>query len=122
MANDFLHTLNTLDTSEGKYEFYQLDRLNDSAQTNLPRLPYAIRILLEGLLRNCDGKKVTAQSVLDLASWSPQAGQRQPMQFFPGRVVLQDFTGVPVMNDLAAMRSALVGLNGSPDQINPVVP
>ncbi len=122
MTNDYFHTLDTLETPEGSYSYFQLNKLSAAGDNFLPRLPYAIRILLEGLLRNCDGKKVSPQDVLDLAAWSPQAQKRAPMQFFAGRVVLQDFTGVPVMNDLAAMRAALVRLNGSPDQINPSVP
>ena len=122
MVNDVLQTLNSLTTSEGTFSFYQLNRLKEAGDNYLPRLPYVIRILLEGLVRNCATGKVTPQSVLDLAAWKPQAQQRAPMQFFAGRVLLQDFTGVPVMNDLAAMRSALVRLNASPDQINPVVP
>ncbi len=111
----------TLDTPSASYTFYQLDRLIEAGPNYLPRLPYVIRILLEGLLRNYDGERVTRQEVLDLAAWQPH-GARKPMQFFPGRIILQDFTGVPVMNDLAAMRAAMSRLGGSPERINPVIP
>jgi aconitate hydratase len=118
---DLFNSLSTLETADGTYAYYRLDRLFEDDPERLLRLPYAIRVLLEGLLRNCDNVKVSRQDVLDLAGWQPHSS-RKTLQFFPGRVVLQDFTGVPVMNDLAAMRAALLRLGGSPDQINPVIP
>ena len=121
MPAPLFDTQSTLKTNDATYTYFHLNRLGEAGANYLDRLPYAIRVLLEGLLRNCDGKTVTREEVLELAAWQPQA-PRKPMQFFPGRVVLQDFTGVPVMNDLAAMREALVRLGGSPETINPVIP
>ena len=121
MPAPLFDTRSTLKTNDATYTYFHLNKLSEAGANYLDRLPYAIRVLLEGLLRNCDGITVTREEVLELAAWQPQA-PRKPMQFFPGRVVLQDFTGVPVMNDLAAMREALVRLGGSPETINPVIP
>jgi aconitate hydratase len=120
MSADIFNTFTTLQVAGQSYGYYSLPVL--SRQTgDLSSLPYSIRVLLEGALRNCDGMKITRQDVLTLAGWQPQ-GKRAPMPFVAGRVILQDFTGVPVMNDLAAMRSALVRLGGNADQVNPIVP
>ncbi len=119
MPNDLFTTFSTLQAAGKQYGYYDLNRLPSGADLN--RLPYSIRVLLEGALRNCDGQKIDRQDVLNLAGWQPQ-GARIPMPFVAGRVVLQDFTGVPVMNDLAAMRAALVRLGGKAEQINPIVP
>jgi aconitate hydratase len=120
MPQDIFNTYTTFHLDGQTYGYYSLPAL--ARQTgDLSRLPYSIRVLLEGVLRNCDGVKITSQNVLELAGWQPQ-GKRLPMPFVAGRVVLQDFTGVPVMNDLAAMRAALVRLGGDPEQVNPIVP
>ena len=121
MMNDSFKTFSELKVSGSTYGYYSLKQLEQSGAGDLSHLPYSIRILLEGVLRNCDGQKISRQDVLTLAAWKPQS-RRDPMPFVAGRVVLQDFTGVPVMNDLAAMRSALVRLGGDPEQINPIVP
>ncbi|MBI4926508.1 MAG: aconitate hydratase AcnA [Anaerolineae bacterium] len=118
MPDDLFNTLSPLSTSSGTYQYYSLKKLN---LPHLAKIPYAIRILIENLIRHADGKKVTRETVRNLMNWKPN-GDRTPTQFFPGRVVLQDFTGVPVMNDLAAMRNAFVRLGGSADQINPIIP
>jgi len=86
------------------------------------KIPYSIRILLEGVIRNIDQKNITLQEAQYLASWKPNEDQRKPIPFYPGRIVLQDFTGVPVMNDLAAMRSALAKQGDDPLRINPIIP
>lgn len=111
-----------LKTSQGTYFYYPLDQWEGISRESLQRLPFSIRILLEGYLRNSAHPRVSQQSISALANWAPRATHRPILQFFPGRVVLQDFTGVPVMNDLAAMRAALVRLGGNPEKINPVVP
>ncbi len=108
----------TLKTPSGQYTYFPLDVLS-AEQIN--RLPFSVRILLENTLRHLDGKRVTAADVQNLAQWQP-TGERVSMPFFPARVIMQDFTGVPVVVDLAAMRAALTRLGGNPDQINPVVP
>ena len=86
------------------------------------RLPYSLRILLENLLRTEDGANVTAEQIRALANWSPQAAPSQEIQFTPARVIMQDFTGVPCIVDLAAMREAMSALGGDPAKINPLAP
>ncbi|RPJ44666.1 MAG: aconitate hydratase, partial [Chloroflexi bacterium] len=116
MTLDTFKTRDQLVTSAGKYTIYRLDRLGP-----VDRLPFSIRVLLESVLRNLDGKRVTAGDIQNLANWQPRA-ERPSMPFYPGRVVMQDFTGVPVAVDLTSMRSALARLGGAPDKINPTVP
>jgi aconitate hydratase len=118
MSNTSNSPKDTLITKSGKYSIYRLDKLQGA---QIDRLPFSIRILLESVLRKQDGQRVTEKDVRNLAGWQPKA-ERPSMPFFPGRVVMQDFTGVPVVVDLTAMRSALTRLGGDPDQINPVVP
>jgi len=89
---------------------------------NVSRLPYALRILLENLLRREDGAGVTADDVAALAGWEPAAAPSREIAFMPARVLLQDFTGVPAVVDLAAMRDAMVAMGGDPRRINPLQP
>jgi aconitate hydratase len=114
-------TRDRLATRAGKVTLYRLDKLEEARLTKLDRLPFSIRVLLESALRKLDGKKVTEQNILDLAKWKPN-GERRSVPFYPGRVVMQDFTGVPVVVDLTSMRSALARLGGDPKDINPSVP
>ncbi|MDW7732581.1 MAG: aconitate hydratase AcnA [Methanolobus sp.] len=102
--------------------FYQLKKLEELGLVKLSALPYSIRILLEDLLRNIDGKIVTGEDVKNLAGWSPDSVPSTDIPFIPSRVILQDFTGVPAVVDLAAIRSAMERLGGDPDKINPVIP
>ncbi|MGR8942529.1 MAG: aconitase family protein, partial [Gammaproteobacteria bacterium] len=101
--------------------YYSLPRFQAAAQADLARLPFTIKILLEALLRNCDGFAITEEHVLQVARWQPQ-GDRREIPFKPARVVLQDFTGVPALVDLAAMRDAMQRLGGDPKKINPLIP
>jgi len=119
--NNALHAKSHLRTSFGEVTFYRLDALQQAGITGLDRLPYSIRVLLENLLRHEDGRIITAEDVLALARWSG-AGEPREIAFMPARVVMQDFTGVPAVVDLAAMRSAMHRLGGDPMKINPVVP
>lgn len=119
--NDMLNVRDSITTRDGQYLIYRLDQLEKTAGVQIDRLPFSIRVLLESVLRNLDGKKVTEQDVMNLAQWQAR-GSRPSIPFFPGRVLLQDFTGVPVVVDLAAMRSALTRLGGDPQRINPSVP
>ena len=100
--------------------YYRLDKL--SGFGDIDRLPYSIRVLLEALLRTCDGYEVMPEDVARLASWKSNSASREEMPFKPGRVILQDFTGVPAVVDLAALRSAMARLGGDPQKINPQVP
>ncbi len=106
---------------DGVY-YYRLSKLQEDGIVQLDRLPFSIRILLESLLRNCDGYLVQPADVVDLANWSAQATSDREIAFKPGRVILQDFTGVPAVVDLAALRSAMARLGGDPEKINPRVP
>ncbi len=112
----------TLTTPFGSYTYYRLDALEKAGYANLSKLPFSVRVLLEAVLRQKNDIEITAQDVINLAGWQPQAEERQAMPFKPGRVVMQDFTGVPAVVDLAAMRSAMARLGGNPAEINPVIP
>jgi len=111
----------TLEAAGKTYTYASLAALEDKGLTKLSRLPYSIRVLLEAMLRNLDGFVVTADDVTGLAGYEPGNVKRVEMPFMPGRVVLQDFTGVPCVVDLAAMRDAMKKLGGDPKQINPEV-
>ena len=111
----------TLKVNGKTYAIYNISTLFEKP-ADLERLPFSIRILLEALLRRCDGKHITDEDVRCLAAWQPAAAERRPLAFFPGRVIMQDFTGVPAVVDLAAMRSAMQRLGGDPARINPEVP
>ncbi|MEM7333401.1 MAG: aconitase family protein, partial [Chloroflexota bacterium] len=98
--------------------YYRLDALGDRVNN----LPFSIKVLLEALLRNCDGYIVEPKDVENLANWHAPAPEKDEIPFKPGRVILQDFTGVPAVVDLAALRSAMARLGGDPKKINPQVP
>jgi aconitate hydratase len=104
-----------------KYVIHRLTALQDAGYS-LERLPYSLRILLENLLRTEDGISVTAEDIAALAGWDPQAIPEREIAFTPARVLLQDFTGVPCVVDLAAMRDAMAELGGDPSRINPLQP
>src|SRR5574340_1427846 len=104
------------------YEYYALENAPGADGVNLSKIPFSIRILLEAAIRKAAEGRASLEDVKNLLNWTPQQKNRPTIPVFPGRVVLQDFTGVPVVNDLAAMRSALVKQGGSPEKINPVVP
>ena len=112
----------TFDTGRGEAVIYRLDSLAKAGIADVSRLPVSLRVLLENLLRNFDGRLVTEEQIVALASWKPNSVPDQEIAFMPARVVLQDFTGVPAVVDLAAMRSAVARRGGDPRSINPVVP
>ncbi len=112
----------TFDTSRGPVGIYRLSKLEDAGLAKLTTLPYSIRVLLESVLRNCNGYQVTEADVENLAGWQPVHRTATEVPFKPARVLLQDFTGVPAVVDLAAMRSAMKRLGGDPKRINPLVP
>ena len=103
------------------YEIYRLDALAKQG-VDISHLPYSLRILLENLLRNEDGRGVLKDDVLALAKWNPKSEPEKEIAFTPARVILQDFTGVPCVVDLAAMRDAMANLGGDPQRINPLQP
>jgi aconitate hydratase len=110
----------TLRAGSKEYEIYRLDVL-EKAGLKIGHLPYSLRILLENLLRN-EGKSVSADDIRALANWDPKAAPSKEIAFMPARVLMQDFTGVPAVVDLAAMRDAMKALGGDPKKINPLLP
>jgi aconitate hydratase len=122
MPQDTFEARDTLATGHGQYTYYRLSALEEQGLTRLARLPFSIRIMLEGLLRQCNEVEITRQDVINLAGWQPQASGRPALPYRPARVVMQDFTGVPAVVDLAAMRAAVARLGGDPQRINPLVP
>ncbi|MGH9328087.1 MAG: aconitate hydratase AcnA, partial [Terriglobia bacterium] len=112
----------TIETAGGKGTIYRLDCLEKEGARQLSRLPFSIRVLLENLLRNCGGGQVREEDVRSLAAWNPKSPSSRDIPFKPVRVILQDFTGVPAVVDLAAMRDAMKHLGGDPARINPLIP
>ncbi|CAN5358502.1 aconitate hydratase [soil metagenome] len=116
-SKDSFGASGTLSVADASYEFYRLAAVEGS-----DKLPYSLKVLLENLLRTEDGANITADHIRALASWDPQADPDQEIQFTPARVIMQDFTGVPCVVDLATMREAMVTLGGDPAKINPLAP
>ncbi|MCB9474486.1 MAG: aconitate hydratase AcnA [Candidatus Delongbacteria bacterium] len=112
----------TFETGSGPAYIYRLDALERAGMGQVSRLPYSIRILLESVLRNCDGYVIREEDVRRLAGWNPARPEAAEIPYRPARVILQDFTGVPCVVDLAAMRSAMQRMGGDPNRINPIVP
>ena len=123
--SDAFHTLRTFELGAGrKGQFHSLPALDEALPetVNLSRLPVSIRIVLESVLRNCDGKKVSEEAVRQLACWNAKAPAAEEIPFVVARIVLQDFTGVPLLVDLAAMRTAVAALGRDAKMIEPLVP
>src|SRR5690606_15982955 len=123
MAHNLFNSLRPLTLANGTTaQFYALSALEEAGLGKITRLPLSIRIVLESVLRNYDDNKITQAHVEQLAGWQPQAERTHEIPFVVARIVLQDFTGVPVLVDLAAMRSAAQRLGKDPEQIEPLVP
>ena len=123
MAHDFFHSLQTFKAGAGRTcRFYSLPQLEKEGIAPVSRLPVSIRIVLESVLRNCDGRRITEKDVRALAGWRPTAPRTEEIPFVVARILLQDFTGVPLLVDLAAMRSAVARLGRNPKMIEPLVP
>jgi len=118
---DTFKARSTLDVSGKGYEIYRLQAVAD-AGFDVASLPYSLKILLENLLRTENGSDITAKDIEALAGWDPASADSREIAFTPARVLLQDFTGVPAVVDLAAMREAMQALGGNPDRINPLAP
>src|ERR671919_1141178 len=119
-SNDPFGARASLATGSGEVEIYSLKAFDERVEADVFSLPFSVRVLLESLLRNCGGKFVSEEDVEALASWPESVGGE--LAYLPARVVMQDFTGVPAVVDLAAMRSAMENVGGDPDKINPLVP
>ncbi|MFP4561372.1 MAG: aconitase family protein, partial [Thiohalorhabdus sp.] len=115
---DSFGTRDTLTVNGTDYAYFNLNRLD----ADVSRMPVSLRVLLENLLRNEDGERVRASEVEPLVHWTPETAGSSEVGFSPARVLLQDFTGVPAVVDLAAMRDAMGELGGDPGRINPLVP
>src|ERR1700676_5265144 len=116
------NAIRSFDAGEGKKGlYYSLPGLEEAGIGKVSRLPVSIRIVLESILRNCDGKKVRPKDVEVLANWNAKQPANEEIPFVVARIVLQDFTGVPLVVDLAAMRSAVKRLGGDPKIIEPLV-
>src|ERR1700720_661983 len=122
-AHNLFDTLQEIELGNRKKgALYALPQLEKSGVGPVSKLPVSIRLVLESILRNCDGKKVSEQNVRALAQWSAKAERTEEIPFVVARIVLQDFTGVPLLVDLAAMRSAVARLGRNPKMIEPLVP
>jgi aconitate hydratase len=127
MSKDFFKSRDVLKVGSKNYSIYRLDALEKAGLTKLSLLPFSIRIMLEAALRQCNDREITQEDVKNIASWTPNpsakpGGSRPGIPFLPARVIMQDFTGVPAVVDLAAMRAAVARLDGDPKKINPLVP
>src|SRR5579871_379698 len=121
--HNLFNTLQKFDLGNGRQgSFYSLPALEKAGVGPISKLPVSIRLVLEAVLRNCDGKKVAEKNVRELAQWQPKAARTEEIPFIVARIVLQDFTGVPLLVDLAAMRSAVAKLDKNPKIIEPLVP
>lgn len=110
-------------TVQGKtYSYYSLKALEDQGIGNVSKLPYSIKVLLESVLRQVDGRVITEEHVENLAKWGTAELKDIDVPFKPSRVILQDFTGVPAVVDLASLRKAMASVGGDPDKINPEIP
>ena len=117
MSKNSFNAKSTLEVGSKKYEIFDLTKVEGSNS-----LPFSLKILLENLLRTEDGANITAAQISALANWKPEAEPDTEIQFTPARVIMQDFTGVPCIVDLATMREAIADLNGNPKKVNPLAP
>ncbi|MBC7593037.1 MAG: aconitate hydratase [Kineosporiaceae bacterium] len=121
MSVDSFNSKDSLQVGDQSYEIYRLDAVTGEG-VDVDSLPFSLKVLLEGLLRTEDGADITAADISSLASWDANAEPSKEIQFTPARVIMQDFTGVPCVVDLATMREAMADLGGDPSRINPLAP
>ena len=122
MNSNSFGTLSDFKIGQKTGKFYSLPALGRALKIDIKKLPMSIRIVLESVLRNCDGKKVTEEHVRQLANWKPSAARTDEIPFVVARIVLQDFTGVPLLADLAAMRGVADRMGKDAKKIEPLVP
>ena len=120
-SKDSFGAKSNLDVDDTSYEIFRLDAVHGDG-LDVQSLPYSLKVLLEGLLRTEDGADITADDIRALAGWDADAAPDKEIQFTPARVIMQDFTGVPCVVDLATMREAMAELGGDPTRINPLAP
>ncbi|MEH6524711.1 MAG: aconitate hydratase AcnA [Sneathiella sp.] len=119
-GHDSLNTRRTLDIDGKSYDYYSIPAAEDAGLGDVSRLPFSLKVLLENLLRHEDGRTVTSEDVAAIAGWLENQKADREIAYRPARVLMQDFTGVPAVVDLAAMRDAMVALDGDPEKINPL--
>ncbi len=112
----------TIKVQGNTYTVFRLKKLEEEGIANISRLPFSIRVLTENLLRNMDGRTITEEDVREIANWKGKYNELREIAYYPSRVILQDFTGVPCIVDLTSMRDAMAELGGDPMKINPLVP
>jgi aconitate hydratase len=122
MDFDFFNVKSKLQTPGGTLMIYRLDRLEQAGIVRLSKLPYSIRIMLESVTRQVNNNEITRNDIMNLAGWTPKPDSRPTLPYRPARVIMQDFTGVPAIVDLAAMREAVARMGKDPSLINPLVP
>ena len=122
MSKNSFNALSTIKTPQGNVNIYRLDALEKQGIGNVSALPFSMKVMLEQALRQQDDFEITQDDVKRLANWNAKAVEQVEMPFKPARVILQDFSGVPCLVDLAAMRSALARVGADPKKINPLVP
>ncbi|MGH9731237.1 MAG: aconitase family protein, partial [Candidatus Acidiferrales bacterium] len=122
LSKNSFSTRSTLKAGGESFEIHRLAPIERSGAGKISRLPFSMKILLENLLRQEDGQFVHADDIRAVANWEPAAEPSKEISFMPARVLLQDFTGVPAIVDLAAMRQAMSKLGGDPKKINPLFP
>lgn len=120
VGHDSLDTRRTLDVGGKKYDYYSIPAAEKAGLGDMSRLPFSLKVLLENLLRHEDGRTVSSDDVSALAGWLKERKADREIAYRPARVLMQDFTGVPAVVDLAAMRDAMVALGGDPEKINPL--
>ncbi|MNO69042.1 Aconitate hydratase [compost metagenome] len=121
-TNDFFSSARTLEVGGKNFRYYDLQALEQQGLGKISKLPFSIKVLLEAAVRQFDGRAITEEHVKQIAGWSEGRDDNKEIPFIPARIVLQDFTGVPVVVDLAAMRDTVKKAGGDPKQINPLVP
>ncbi len=122
MSHNLFDSRKTFALQSGQGTYYAIPALEAAGVAKVSRLPVSLRIVLESVLRNFDGKRITEAHVRELANWKPRAARTEEIPFVVARVVLQDFTGVPLLADLAAMRNVAQSLGKDPKRIEPLVP
>lgn len=120
--NDVFNARKSFDLEGKRYHYYRLAALEEAGLAKVSRLPYSVKVLLESVLRQLDGRVITKEHVENLAKWGSEEVKDAEVPFKPSRVILQDFTGVPAVVDLASLRKAMADLGGNPDKINPEIP
>ena len=121
-GTDSLGTRKTLEVAGKSYDYFSLDAAQAAGIGDVSKLPYSLKVVLENLLRRENGRTVTVEDIKAVGKWLETRTSEHEIAYLPARVLMQDFTGVPAVVDLASMRDAMVSMGGDPDKINPLAP